>query len=172
MASGRKHASFRHRSQSDNGVIIELTPLTVGGGCISPRLLPGLGASQRLPSWLQPPAGPRGEVLSFAFGGVQAKGLGHSRAPDSLCRRLPCPWKVSSGTHRDIFCRRLSWPFLRPANGRDGGGSQLRGWSFWEPGVSDVPCDSSKRLLEESAFVFFVLLVDWESGFGKFIFSF
>lgn len=38
--------------------------------------------------------------------------------------------------------------------------------------MSDVPCDSSKRLLEESGFVFFVLLVDWENRFGKFIFSF
>lgn len=37
MAPGRKHASFRLRSQSDNGVIIELTPLSVCG-CISLRL--------------------------------------------------------------------------------------------------------------------------------------
>lgn len=38
--------------------------------------------------------------------------------------------------------------------------------------MSDVPCDSSKRLLEGSGFVFFVLLVDCESGFVKFIFLF
>lgn len=37
MAPGRKHASFQLRSQSDNGVIIELTPLPVCG-CISLRL--------------------------------------------------------------------------------------------------------------------------------------
>lgn len=109
MASGRKHASFRHRSQSDNGVIIELTPLSVGG-CISPRLLPGLGASQRLPSWLQPPAGPRGEVLSFAFGGVQAEGLGYSHAPDSLCS-APAHGRSVVGHVRDIFCRRRAGLF-------------------------------------------------------------
>lgn len=39
MAPGRKHASFQLRSQSDNGVIIELTPLSVCG-CISLRLTP------------------------------------------------------------------------------------------------------------------------------------
>lgn len=48
----------------------------------------------------------------------------------------------------------------------------MLGWSFWKPGVSDVLHDSSKRLLEKSEFVFFVLLDDWEGGLGKFIFSF
>lgn len=47
MASGRKQASFRHRSQSDNGVIIERTPLSIAG-CICPRLIACLGAVQRL----------------------------------------------------------------------------------------------------------------------------
>lgn len=50
MAPGRKHASFRLRSQSDNGVIIELTPLSVCG-CISLRLTPS-GAA--LTSFLMP----------------------------------------------------------------------------------------------------------------------
>lgn len=43
MASGRKHASFRHRSQSDNGVIIELTPLSALG-CLRPGLVLWLGS--------------------------------------------------------------------------------------------------------------------------------
>lgn len=43
MASGRKHASFRHRSQSDNGVIIELTPLSARG-CLRPGLVLWLGS--------------------------------------------------------------------------------------------------------------------------------
>lgn len=33
--------------------------------------------------------------------------------------------------------------------------------------MSDVPRDSSERLLEESGFVFFVLLVDWEGWVWK-----
>lgn len=38
--------------------------------------------------------------------------------------------------------------------------------------MSDVPRDSNRRLLEESGFVFFVLLVDGKGGYGKLIFSF
>lgn len=33
--------------------------------------------------------------------------------------------------------------------------------------MSDVPRDSNRRLLEESGFVFFVLLVDGKGGYGK-----
>lgn len=65
MASGRKHASFRHRSQSDNGVIIELTPLSVGG-CISPRLLPG----PWVPAAAARPLGQEGRCCPLRFGGA------------------------------------------------------------------------------------------------------
>lgn len=88
MAPGRKHASFRHRSQSDNGVIIELTPLSVRG-CISLRLLPCLGAAQRLPSWLQHASWAWREVPSCALWGVWTVGLRCCCAPSSLCRDLP-----------------------------------------------------------------------------------
>lgn len=102
MASGRKHASFRHRSQSDNGVIIELTPLSVGG-CISSRLLPSLGASQRLPPWLQHAswAGTGGAVLCF----WRCRQWGSDvRVHWSPCVGA-CLWKVSNETRCDILYR-------------------------------------------------------------------
>lgn len=61
--------------------------------------------------------------------------------------------------------------FSGPANGRNSEGPELHGWSFGEPGVSDVPVTAVKGLWESQGF-FFVLLVDWEDGFGKSVFSF
>lgn len=44
---------------------------------------------------------------------------------------------------------------------------------FREPGVSDAPVTAvGCELRKETGFVFFVLLVDLEGGFGKSIFSF
>ncbi|KAK2504307.1 hypothetical protein MC885_020732, partial [Smutsia gigantea] len=51
-----------------------LTPLSVSG-CISPRLIPSLGASLRVPSCASAGGWPRREVISLAFGGVRAGGL-------------------------------------------------------------------------------------------------
>lgn len=77
MASGRKHASFRHRSQSDNGVIIELTPPSVGG-YISPGLIP---VWEPRSDFLQRTSWAAGEVPSSACGRVQASG------PSACARR-------------------------------------------------------------------------------------
>lgn len=61
--------------------------------------------------------------------------------------------------------------FSGPASGRDGERPELHGWSLWEPGVSDVPVTAVRGFWESQGF-FFVLLVDWEGGFGKSVFSF
>lgn len=151
MASGRKHASFRHRSQSDNGVIIELTPLWVGG-CISLRLLPCLGAAQRLPSLPPVTAGPCGRCppVSLEEGGQWGSDVVH-----------PLPWvgtclhKVSVRCIGDLFYGKRAG-LSDPANGRSG-----RGPVAWVvllgAGVSGVP-DSRKGLLEESGCALFCCL--------------
>lgn len=104
MASGRKHASFRPRSQSDNGVIIELTPLSVGG-CISRGLLPG-------PCGCSAPAGPGGEVLSLAFWRCRQWGL-DVRVHGSPCVGPACGRSVVRSIG-DIFCRRRAGLFCVP----------------------------------------------------------
>ena len=138
MASGRKHASFRHRSQSDNGVIIELTPLSFGGR-ISPRLIPRLEASLRLPSCA-----------------AAARQLGcEGRCPPSLLEgcsrfdmdismpRVPCVGPTCArSVLRCIWEHDLieaSWPFQSPAYGRSGGGASVVWVVFREQGVSDAP---------------------------------
>lgn len=67
-----------------------------------------------------------------------------------------------------------SWPFQSPTCGRSGGGASVVWVVFREPGVSDAPVTAAEasRLRKESGFLFFVLLVDLEGGFGKSMFSF
>ena len=150
MASGRKHASFRHRSQSDNGVIIELTPLSLGGR-ISPRLTPCLEASLRLPSCAAAARqlGCEGRCPPSLLEGC-SRWHGHFCAPGSCvgpaCGRsvVRCVWEQ--------YLIEASWPFQSPACGRSGGGASVVWVVFREPGVSDAPvtaargCEASERV--------------------------
>lgn len=114
MAPGRKHAPFRPRSQSDNGVIIELKPLPVG-----PRLVLSGSLSDVLLCGRQPAAGLRGEAPSVAVGGA--------RRMRGLAGPVPCaaPTGGRSVVRRvgDLCCSR------RSAGGRHGAGPPGRGWS-------------------------------------------
>lgn len=147
MAPGRKRASFRHRSQSDNGVIIELTPLSLRG-CISLRLLPCLGAAQRRPSWLQRQLGLEGGALLCAWRGV-----------DSGAQMLLCTQFLVSGP----ACTRS---VVTSSIGKQAGLSNPVAWVVLEAGVS------GRKRLCRSRVCFLLLLVDWEGGLGKFLFSF
>lgn len=108
MASGRKHASFRHRSQSDNGVIIELSRLGLSGssawGCCVAGVAvlcsgrtcrgEGKGLCRCLagPSALSRPSSGRSAVrciLTLAYGNMDL----HSRSAFSFLRRSISGWR-------------------------------------------------------------------------------